>query len=284
MMENSKIGVELLGVESYREFLASSLNQVKTGKRPLSYAELSRRAGFSSRSYPADVIKGLRRITPATLPLFVKGLRLRGQWKNYFTLLVASEEADINTDRMTSEEIKEKLARLRARIQSFTRKPSAVTPKRFYERRGWLEVYAALGTMEKGATLKDIVSRTGYSQLMCESIVKVMVEFDVASLNEASDRYRPCAPHIIFDRLGGESFFQNHYLALLEEVQREARGPRFKKEENFFFTSVFSVNRRKAPELKSRLRELMHEFSDGSEVAEGDSIAKLCVSFMFSPE
>jgi len=283
-MESSNLNIELLRVKTYREFLASSLTQVKTGKRPVSYAELSRRAGFSSRSYPGDVIKGLRRITPATLPLFVKGLRLKGKWKNYFTLLVASEEQDINTDRMTTGEIQEKLEFLRTRILNFTTKPSVATPKLFYERRGWLEVYASLGTVEKGATLKEILARTGLLRLECEIIVKSMLESEVAELDDTNQRYRPCAPHVIFDRLGGENFFQAHYLAMLEEIQRAAKGPNFKKEENLFFTSVFSVNRKDAPELKRRLRELMHEFADVSETAEGNAIAKLCVSLMFSPE
>ncbi len=284
MMEKSLQGTELLRVKSYREFLASSLNSEKKGMRPLSYAELSRRAGFSSRSYPADVIKWLRRITPATLPLFVKGLKLKGQWKSFFTLLVAAEEDDVNSERMTSDQIQEKLGRLRERIQNLANKPSAATPRRFYERRGWLDVYAALGTVEKGASLQEIMARTGFTRPMCEGITEQMVESKVADFNLQSERYRPCAPHVVFDRLGGEGFFQEHYLAMLDEVQKAARGASFKSEENFFFTSVFSVQRANAPELKRRLRELMHEFADSSESAEGDAIAKLCVSFMFSPD
>lgn len=269
---------EELTALNYREFLAAALKTAAKGQRPMSYAEFSRRAGFASRSYPADVLKGNRRITPATLPQFAKGLRLKGLWKEYFALLVAQEEADVNIDRLSSSVIQQKLERLRERISTAdaTRAASA-TPAKFYERRGWLEVYAALGKVDRGATLSEIETRTGFSNEKCQKILSAMAMAGV--VQPQSERFLPCSRHVIFAQLGGETFFQQHFLDLLRDMESAARSEGFQSKENLFFTSVFSVRKKRVLELRERLRDLLLEFADTSEEAEGDGIAKICLGF-----
>jgi hypothetical protein len=268
---------ELLSATDYRDFIARSLQASGKGTRRLSSAEFARRAGFSSRSYPADVIKGYRRITPATLPQFIKGMKLRGALKSYFTLLVARDEDDINVEHLAAAEITRRLERLRERIAE-AGQPADAIPARFYEQRGWLEVFASLGTYEEGASLAEIVARTGFTQSECERILAGMVAGGAAHTDAQGTRYRACSCHVVFEKLGVEKAFQKHFLESLNQARHVARGNGFRSPENFFCSSVFSVKKHRVLELKNRLRELMIEFADTHEDATGDGIAKLCVS------
>jgi hypothetical protein len=61
---------------------------------------------------------------------------------------------------------------------------------------------------------------------------------------------------------------------MLESARRD-----FTTEEHLFFTSAFSVPRRRMPALRRALQDLILEFVDDSETPDGDSIAKLVLGF-----
>lgn len=269
----------LLRAGSYREFLSHLMRHPERG-RPISYAELARRAGFSSRSFPADVISGHRRVTAASLPQFIRGLNLKGDLRNYFSLLVALEEPDVNPDRLSIGEIEKALLKLRSRLEARAVQPQSMTPSRVYGSEHWIDVYASLGRPEIGSTVADVAARTKLSMKICEDALKGMATNGAVVFKSDVGRYFTISPHLVFDRLGGETYFQKHYLATLAKMSRHASGAAFKDPTNWFFTSVFSIDKKRASEFKDRLRQLVLEFVESSEEPDGDSLAKLAIGFL----
>lgn len=105
----------LLSFDNYRDFLKFFLKPSGEVRKPLSYAEFSRRAGFASRAFPRDVILGARSITSDTLPKFIKGMGLTGEWRDYFSLLVQKDLAKANSNEL--QKIETKLLRLCLRLK-----------------------------------------------------------------------------------------------------------------------------------------------------------------------
>src|SRR5688500_4830914 len=70
----------------------------------LSYADVARKGGFSSRSYPRDVTEGRRRLTLRSLPSLVRGLRVDGRLAEFFHtpyLVENPEESTVPAARLS---------------------------------------------------------------------------------------------------------------------------------------------------------------------------------------
>lgn len=81
----------LINSADYRDFLKFFIKPHSHLPHALNYAEFSRRSGFSSRAFPRDICLGNRAINMDTLPQFIKGLGLTGDWKDFFTYLVQKD-------------------------------------------------------------------------------------------------------------------------------------------------------------------------------------------------
>jgi hypothetical protein len=66
----------LAEVKNPRDFLKAILQLREKSGRKFSFSQLARAAGFTSRSYPREVLTGRRRLTPKSSRAFSKGLRL----------------------------------------------------------------------------------------------------------------------------------------------------------------------------------------------------------------
>lgn len=276
-MQNTSV-LALLQAANYREFIRLCM-QGAGSSRPLSFAELSRRAGFSSRSYPSDVVSGYRRITAASLPGFIKALKLKGDLKNYFVLLVSREETDLQPLGLAKEQVNKNLAKVRERLQSRF-EGSAETSEKVYSHKYWLEIYAALGDPTSGASLAEILTKTKIAKTECAEALLKMTEAGLVRQEPRSQRYFAVENHISFDELGGAGFFRKHFISSLQELSRQATEESFSKQDRLFLTSVFSISQDRAEEFRKELRDLMVRFVDSSENPKGDSVAKLVVGFL----
>jgi uncharacterized protein (TIGR02147 family) len=265
---------------SYREFLKLALKDSTHGKSQLTVAELSRRAGFSSRSYPADVMNGHRRVTLSSLPGFIRGLNLKGDQRILFCLLVSKEEPDVNVDGLTPKQIDKRLMKVRYRLHNRFSNPTSSKPKALYQLQSCLEVYAALGTLKDGACLQEIRTRTRLSARDCEEALAHLEKFQVIRVDVALERYYPLEnEHLIFETIKSNTPFQQHYLSMLSYFIKRASVD-FDGNDRLFFSSTFSIRKERAPEFKRELRELVLRFIDNSEDPLGDSIAKMIVGFV----
>lgn len=269
---------KVLHAKNYREFIKLAMAGTSRS-RAISFAELSRRAGFSSRSYPSDVVNGHRRITAASLPQFIQGLKLTGDFKNYFVLLVSHEEQDINPLGYSREKIEKSLLKVRERMRTGFAPEKQVASSKVYGKKFTLEVYAALGTANGGASLNEIMSRTKLSKEKCATILLEMQEDGLIQYDREANRFFAPESHRIMDKLG-DDFFRLHFLESLRYISSEATETAFKKEDRLFLTSVFSISKSQAEKLKKELRDVIIRFADTAEDASGDSIAKVVVGFI----
>lgn len=263
--------------ENYRDFLTKAFQLIKEKEGRFSYAELSRRAGFSARSYPRAVVLGEKRISARSLPKFIKALGLRGDARVYFNLLVMKEESDLNHDKLSSTEIERKISRIKNRIHQRSLGKDNSELQVLFKYQNWLPVYSALGTPETGASLEDVVSRTRLSQEVCFRVLESMQTHQVVKKRDS--RYYVQSPVMIFSGLGKNEFFRQTYHRALQSIQQNAETD-FSLNDRLFFNSVFSVQEKKLPQLKKELRDVLLRFVDATEDAEGDRVAQLTVGFL----
>lgn len=267
-----------LEAKDYRSFIATTISlTTKEGAKP-NIAAVSRKAGFSSRSFIGDVIDGRRRLSSASLPKIAKALNLPTRLKTYFHLLVIREEEKLNIDRLKTEQIESKLADLRSRFKSQLQ-TSAIEEKAvnvMFKGRDMLDCYAALGSPEKGASLEEISRRTGIPLEVGGRLLQHFLARGIAT--EKDGRYFSGNAFLFFKDIGGNEGAKSCYLQTMDELKRKANAS-FHAKDRAFFQFVFSVDQSRMPELKQKLWELMQEFVESNESTDGNTISKLLLGF-----
>jgi uncharacterized protein (TIGR02147 family) len=277
-----KIAIETgAGEADYREFLKRAMligNRSGSVKGRPNLAAFSRKAGFTSRSFILEVLDGRRRLTAKSYPKVVKALALPPKLKTYFQLLVAREEADLNIESLTAEQIELRLQALRGKflLQAEGLEGEDKAAQAIFRSRDMLDCYAALGNRERGVELGEIVNKTGLPLETCQKVLAHFVAQTVVV--EKNGRFYSRNPHYIFKGLGANVGVKDCYLQSLAELRRKANGG-FDQPDRAFFQSIFSVDRRKLPALKQKLWDVLNEFVESNENDEGDQIGKLVVGF-----
>lgn len=275
----SEVGIRLLlEASDYRDFLKRSFDCLRDRKRGFTYAGFVRKAGFSSRSFPRDVVLGKKRLTFESATRFANALGLRADLKSYFIFLVARDEPELQLPETGDGEIQESLKKLRKRLLSKFSEIRAEGTPRIYRHKEWLEIYAALGSKESGATLAQVCSRTHLSRSCCRGVLEEMNQAQLVTYDQRTSRYFMRDGHLIFKKLGKDQDFKRWYLQCLEEARTEARQA-FQAPESLFFNTVFSISRANLSILKEELRELLLRFVDSAEEPDGDTIARLSLAF-----
>jgi uncharacterized protein (TIGR02147 family) len=262
----------------YREFLRLSIDFLKETRNGFSYTYFAQKAGFSSRGFIIDVIKGDKRLTERSFPKVIRGLGLTGPLKDFFATLVALEEANLRGHRDETY-FKQRLARLRRQLEEKAQ-PRENHPKlsqTVYSSREILHVFAALGTPEIGASMDEIAMRTEISRRTCEQIISSLEKDDL--IRKDGNRYYPPTDQITFEKLGRNIDFRSIYLAALKEAKLKAESD-FADPINLYFHSVFPFKRELLPDLRARLKETLENFVHENQIDEGDCICRLNSSFI----
>ncbi len=262
----------LLRSENYRDFLSESFTYLKDSKPGFSLATLARKIGCKSKSYPREVMTGRRTLSYDYAPGFVAAFGLKGDAKKLFLKFVelerSSKKEQLNAD------IQEIKFRLKNRIMHQTQKPNEI-----FSQSIWIDIYAALGTVEQGASHEDILSRTGLKPQAISLILKSMQEKNIVRYDSASAHFFPQTLHHFFENADQDLVFQKRFLDLLTRVEAKAKIS-MKSETDLFQCSTISVMTKDLPKLKIELRELIHRFVQDSELADGDKLAHVVVGFI----
>ena len=276
MTREEKFLTAALESVDYRTFMVKAFAAgIREGAK-FNFAALSRKAGFSSRGFISEIIDGRRRLTAASYPKILKALALPKGLKTYFELLVAREEEELNPKGFERKEIDARLEQQRAQFRSRLAAQEETLKAADVLSRGrhMLDCFAALGSPETGATLEEVVSKTGLAADTCARVLAHFAQQTVAV--ERGGRYYSSNPHLIFSGLGDRHGAKSCYLETLGELKRKADAD-FKARDRAFIQSVFSVDRHKLPELKARLSEVIDEFVQESVNDDGDCVSKLLV-------
>jgi transcriptional regulator with XRE-family HTH domain len=249
----------LAGAETYRQFL--KLYFAETG---LPYAEIARRAGFSSRSYPRDVTEGRRRLTAKALPSLLRGLRLDERLAQVFQSLYFLEYPEEHPALLSRAMIEARLAPARRRA---ARKPvrdeyrPRAAEKHAHLAGAVAEAVAALGDPEIGATLEEIRQRTGRRKSELAELLATLQADGVVRYVGDSGRYLPGSGHVNLTGLPRSEFVKAMFASAVESL-KAASSRHFEREDALFVTSAVSVRSEDLPRLKREMRELLLRFVD----------------------
>lgn len=263
---------ELVNSRNYREFLLIELSWSRSGKGRPNFAEFARRAELASRSFVSDVVQGKKRITSKSLTNFKRGLRLTGTWVQLFELLVFLEETDIRPVHLQEADITNRIEKLRLRLRD--KLLSNETPGREKSLNSSLvyDIYAALGSDARGASLSEISDRTRHPAEAIAATLGHLIRAGMVELR--SHRYFVGMQTLDLEQLGNSSDFQKVFLDSLDRLKanavRMADHP-----DDLFFHSVLSVESRKLPELKRKLRDVLYQWMDEHQQDDADAIFRI---------
>lgn len=261
----------LLKQDNYRDFL-KKLVDLMSIENAVNFSELSRKAGFTSRSFIKEVISGKKRLSLSSTAKIKKAFMLTSSLGNYFEALVALEEESVNIDQLSYDDRVKQLKKLKRKILNELQTKNLLSHQKkqiFFDKYA-PDVYAALGASGNGVTVEQIVQKSG---LFETQVVCVLKEFlDMQIVVEKRDRYFVQQGDLdIFDQ-GSNIAFQSVYLQSTLRLGDEARRA-FDRSDRLFLHSVLSISKTKMPELKKKMQQLIVQMLDESQDDDGDSIA-----------
>jgi uncharacterized protein (TIGR02147 family) len=266
----------LLQSTSYRDFIKTVISIRSKNGKPYGYATIARNSGFASRGFPHDVTKGAKRLTIESMHKMAKGLGLTSELHTYFIKLVEFEHPDCRIKPSNTEAINRSLTSLRQRLlQKKTVQEGAADSS--FQNKNIPILYASLGTPELGASLNDVVLKTGLSITAIESGLATLIQ--IGLVQKINDRYYPRDNHVSFQHLTENNMFKDFYLELLSTAEKKAH-KNFTDANSLFFSSAFSVQRKDLPLLKEELREVLLKFVDQCEQPNGDQVVSLVVGLL----
>ncbi len=183
---DSALKDKLLLSKDYRKFLKILIESSANTRGE--QAKLSRKAGFSSRSYLSELLAGKKGLSRDSASRLKNGLQLSKFWGNYFDCLVWLEHPELCPRNITLEQIKSKITQLRSDIKNLSENNKIEkTVAEHLHRPQVFQVYAALGSETKGASLKEIGERTGLQNPLIEKTLEQLLKSQ--AVRQLKDRY-----------------------------------------------------------------------------------------------
>ena len=258
---------------NYRSFLKKFFSGSKgaDANKVYTYAEVSRRAGFSSRAYIRDIVEGHKRVGPGNFDRIADGLKLTGALREYFRALASREEVSLvrrspkSLDQLKSEILKTNRSsdqRLGSKIPAQAGEHFGVIPS----------IFAASGDTDVGATFDEIKMRTRLHGTRLRPALDRMTELGL--LVERGNRFVPCHSHVALDLLGGDVHFRADFERSLN-LARQRFGFQARTQKALFFSSTVCVNSGDLPRLRNELRKTLLEFVNSAENSKGDVVVDL---------
>lgn len=260
----------LLEASDYRSFLKIFYFENKQIDKNFSYSFIAQKCQFSSKSFIKDVIDGKKNLSLESAHKIASGLQFPQLWKNYFINLFQSTLSE--PDQINLVQIKE-LDRIKSKLVSKTQtveNPEEVN--HIFQHKNWPFIYAALGTIEKGADLETMMSRTKLPRLEIEEILQQLIKLELVI--QKKNKYFCIQNSAFFENLGKSSFYKNFFRQSIQQLYVKA-DKNFESQGDMFYSLAFSVNSKKMPIFKKELAELIDKYTTSIEEAEGDRIALL---------
>lgn len=265
--------MKLLKQNNYRSFLEELIRELSKEKT-INFSALSRQAGFSSRSYIKEVIAGKKRLTLSSTAKVKQALGMNTLLGNYFEALVALEEEDVDVQQLSLDSRKVRAEKLRTKLLDRLQSEALANSQgdKIFLNRYAPDVYAALGTVEAGASLEEITQRCGLSEAEVLKVLQHFLELQV--VDQKRRRYFAVQCNLDIFGQGNNLNFQTVYIQGLHKLNEEARR-KFENPQSLFLHSAFSISKNKLPELRERLRKVVLEVLDEQQIDSGDHVAKV---------
>jgi hypothetical protein len=274
---SNEVAIRLEQAKSLHGFLGSLFQGSGEAEPALfSFAEFARRAGLSSRSLPREIMLQKRSLSHSSRAKFIKGLGLDGHSAKIFSLLAMQAYPGLNTDGLSEPAIETQLATLRQKLQARQHRSAQVSHQTdIFRLMSWPFVFAALGSPQAGASLDEIISRTGLSRLVCDKTLEELLKRQIVSIKDG--RFYALDGHMLFSELNKDGQLQKFYLQNLRRAEAHAETD-FVSQEALHFTSVLSVSRERLPALRKELLKTAIDFVEKAEEPTGNSVVAVVVA------
>ncbi len=261
----------LVNARNFRDFIKLVLIIRSTDQKRFSYADLARKAGFSSRSFPREVVMGKKTLTLESLKKMSAGLDLSRDLIQYFTYLVELEIESCRGPGKTISSVEKSLMNLKSRI---VQKESDLLNKKDspFSSLFLPKVFAALGSEINGASTAEVKRRTSLSEETILTSLKSLE--DIGLVIRKGIRFYPQVTHPSIQNLNSETLFKSYFKENLNHISNELDAD-YGKSHSLFFNSCFLISVKEVTRLKEELRELLLKYVDENESPNGDKVLSL---------
>lgn len=273
---------KFLNCTDYHELLGVLFAAKKLLNPKFSFAMFARRAGFAARGFAKDVISGKKRLTSNSLRRVIKGLDLAQDLAEFFSYQVASQEHDVVIRELSKTQVKQLLSKQRHRLHVTLSSSSSLSETiphlSLFRNLSAPKVYAALGDLKTGASLKEIKGRTGFTLLDIKKALQHLIM--IGMVEESSPLHYKARIHDIYiQEEEAASAFKQYYVDLISKKSAAAASANFDDPNKLYWFSHASVKSQDLPKFKQDLRDLLKHYIEKMEDSAGDKIVDLCVSF-----
>lgn len=265
-----------LEVDDFLTCLNAAISSLYAKKGRVNIADFSRRAGFSSRSYVSELLRGQKGLSRDALRRIQAALKLPKYYTEILEYLAFVENPEVNIERIPESELKARIKRVRRKIQlkcaADSVEPKPIVSPMLIGQINFYKVYASLGSVEEGALFSEIQQRCGLSESTLVEILNLMRSSGVARLTGL--RYVAILDSL--DKFGLS--LESGLSSLLLEVSSSLRARRAKiinsPRDRVVFTS-FSMQSNQVAAFRARLNKAIFEVIDEFQDDAGDSIRQV---------
>ncbi|MEZ0392241.1 MAG: DUF4423 domain-containing protein [Pseudobdellovibrionaceae bacterium] len=273
-----QLNLELINASNYREFILIFIRELEISKGRGARAEISRKAGFASRSYLSEILQGQKGLSRDAMIRFKVAMKLTSDLGKLFELLVYKCHPNLQLTSLPLSEIEKKIASTRKKILS-SQKRSEIT-KPFVSRPEVFQVYAALGTEFTGANFDEIRFRTQASERDIKSALQVLLSGGAVQLS--NERYFAVTSKASFLNCEEVGEVTQMVQRVCRSIQTQSRQI-VEDPKNLNIYSAFSIHRSRIPELKKEFQQAFEDILEKFQDDEGDAVEQVFISLFRTP-
>lgn len=267
---------QILKLNSIGEFLYWLCDQERSRTRVkpklYSYAELARLFNYKSRSYIREVAEKKSKPNPQLIGRLSQYFKFNNTWKKYFELLCLLEAADEKDRYNLKTELLLQKQKLQKQI-SILRTSFEKNKTDIYIHSPLIPViYSALGSLEKGASLDEIILRTHINEIHIRPALDTLVQSSSVIFQDG--RYYAKSNQVMIDRCHDQETFINDVNWTLKNLQTRINSKSIHSDE-MLFLSTYSIADDQLAQFKKKLSALLTEFSTDTESPDGNKVVKL---------
>lgn len=288
-----------LNCETYRDFLSLFFTTSKiprSNPKKISFQKFSTLAGYSSKSYPAEIMSGKKSLQISSLDKFAKGLNLNQNLTLFLTHLIQIEDI-LNEIKLEKNESNKKIlnsklleivnSNINLKSKIYKNFNSKESNDKFLKsnlssvilQKNFPEVYCSMGSVDDGASLDDIKNRSGLPEKIILKIIEQLIKENL--ILSRDDRFFVVENSLDLNFLNTDEYFKYDFMRSLEKIKNKF-DHQSKSHEALFLTQTFSVKKSRLLELRNKLIQTISEYSEDYEDSNGDTIGEICLSLTSS--
>jgi len=246
--------VSIFKFTSYRDYLKAHYEHMKEASPYFSYRQFALKAGYSSFSLYANIVKGIKNLTPKYLPGFTKALDLSPEEAEYFRLMM---ELDRTKSQYRSQAVFEKMLKL---MPKKTRRLKSAQ-KELFSKWHHSAILQALNVLQISDNIGDI------SKWLVPHVKTVEIKKSIKLLKELGlivrdneGFLRPSDSDIVGGSEVG-SIYINQFQDKMLELARDAF-EEFKPSKRYYITETFSISQECSNQMDNKIKEFHKEIAN----------------------